>query len=89
MSAKDKINRVSVNIYNDDYKIKGRADIKHIEKVASYVDVMMREFALQNSTLSPRQIAVLTAVNITDELFRLKKHYQELTNLLDGDKQKS
>lgn len=85
MNAKDMINRANVSIYNDDYTIKGAADIKHIEKVASYVDAMMREFALQNPTLSHRQIAVLTAVNIADEMFRLKKQYQELINLLDDN----
>lgn len=86
MNSKENINRANVNIYNDDYTIKGKADIKHIEKIAAYVDAMMREFALQNPSLPHRQIAVLTAVNIADEMFRLKKQYQELINLLDGDK---
>lgn len=86
MNAKDKISRVNVRILNDHYVIKGNAEKNHIEKVASYVDLKMKQLTLKNPYLTPLKIAVLTAVNITDEFFRLQKDYDELIKLLDEDR---
>lgn len=86
MSAKEKTNRVNVKIFNDEYTIKGNAEARYIEKVAAYVDLKMKHFALIDPILSPKKIAVLAAVNITDELFKLQEDYDELIKLLDEDK---
>lgn len=87
MKAKDKINKVSVRIFDDEYVIKGSADIYHIEKVASLVDQKMKQLCQKNPYLSPKKIAVLTALNIADELFRLRDDYDALIKLLDETKQ--
>ncbi|PKM87430.1 MAG: cell division protein ZapA [Firmicutes bacterium HGW-Firmicutes-12] len=79
-------NRVNVRILNEEYTIRGNADIKHIEKVAAYVDSKMRFLTLKCPNLIPSKVAVLTAVNITYELFQLQKDYDELIKLLDEDK---
>ena len=86
MNAKEKINRVNVRILNDHYVIKGNAEKGHIEKVAAYVDLRMKQLTLKNPYLSPLKIAVLAAVNITDEFFRLQHDYDELIKLLDEDR---
>lgn len=86
MGAKEKTNRAGVRIFNDEYTIKGNADPRYIEKVAAYVDLKMKHFALKDPTLSPKKIAVLAAVNITDELFKLQEDYDELIKLLDEDR---
>ena len=87
MNVKDKMNRVNVRILNDHYVVKGNVEKQYIEDVAAYVDLKMKELTLKNPYLSPHKIAVLTAVNITDEYFRLQKDYDELIKLLDEDKQ--
>ncbi len=86
MSTKDKINRVTARIHEDEYVIKGNAERKHIEKVAAYVDLKMTQLTLSNRYLNPKKIAVLAAVNIADELFRLQEDYEALIKLLDEDK---
>ena len=86
MSAKDKITRVSAKIHGDEYIIRGDAEKLHIEKVAQYVDLKMNQLTLSNRYLTPKKIAVLAAVNIADELFRLQEDYEALIKLLDEDK---
>lgn len=86
MAAKEKVNRVSVRIMDEDYVIRGNAGTAHIEKVAAYVDLKMKQLGLKNPCLSPKKTAVLAAVNIADELFRLQEDYDTLIKLLDDNK---
>ena len=61
---------VKVNIFGEDYPIRGDADRRYILQVGRYVDLKMREVAEKLSNKSPLRVAVLAAMNITDELFR-------------------
>jgi cell division protein ZapA len=61
---------VKVNIFGEDYPIKGEADSGYILRVGKYVDLRMREVAERLSNKSPLRVAVLAAMNITDELFK-------------------
>lgn len=88
MSAKERISRAKVQILNDEYIIRGKEEVLHIEEVAQYVDLQMKHIALNDPTLSPKNIAVLAAVNIADDFLKLQRDYDELIYLLD-DNQKS
>lgn len=88
MSAKERINRVKVQILNDEYIIKGNAEAAHIEKVAEYVDLQMKQIVLKDPTLSLKNVAVLAAANIANELFKKQQDYDELIMLLDDSKRK-
>lgn len=81
-----KNSRVNVSILNDDYIIRGDAEKNYIEKVAAYVDSKMRQLTLKCPHLTPHKVAVLTAVNITNELFQLRNDYEALIKILDEDK---
>ena len=59
-----------VNIYGTEYPIRGIADEDYILKVAEYVDVKMREIDQKVAVKSALKVAILAALNITDELFR-------------------
>ena len=59
-----------VNIYGTEYPIRGIADEDYILKVAEYVDVKMRERDQKVAVKSALKVAILAALNITDELFR-------------------
>lgn len=83
MKQKEKTNKLSVTIFGDEYVIKGEADLSHIETVSAYVDKIMKQISQKNPMLSPKQIAVLAAINITDELISLREDYDELIKLLD------
>jgi cell division protein ZapA len=61
---------VKVNIFGEDYPIKGDADAHYIQKVAGYVDLKMKEVAEKLSNKLPLRVAVLAAMNITGELLK-------------------
>lgn len=61
---------VKVNIFGEDYPIRGDADSGYILQVGKYVDLKMKEVAERLSNKSPLRVAVLAAMNITDELFK-------------------
>ena len=59
---------VKVTIFGEEYSIRGYADTEYILRVADYVDKKMREIALRSKNRAPHKIAVLTALNLADEL---------------------
>ncbi|GMA59813.1 cell division protein ZapA [Alicyclobacillus fastidiosus] len=77
------VNRVRVTIHGMDYTLKGTAPTSHLNSVANTVDKMMTEISSTSTYMDERRVAVLTALNLADELERLKQEYQELLSLLD------
>ena len=75
----DQYNILKVNIYGNDYPIKGNTDVEYIRKVAKYVDKKMREVDKNISSESSLKVAILAALNITDELFRERSLKKETT----------
>ena len=63
---------IKVNIYGQDYLLKSTADEGYINKIADYVKSKMEE--IENTGLDANsqqlKIAVLSAMNIADELFQ-------------------
>lgn len=86
--ATEKINSIKVKINGEDYYIKGAVPEEYIERVASYVDEKMVDLSRSHQKLSPARIAVLAALNITDELFKLKQEYDEFLNMLESENPK-
>ena len=71
-------NKVTVKIYGQEYTIMGSKSREHIIKVADYVDQKMKEIsqALNAGPLS--SIAVLSAVNISDDYFSALERFEYL-----------
>ncbi len=78
-------NRLIVDIYGQQYRLSGRASVNHMRMVAGYVDDKMNEISQGNTRLDTAKIAVLAAVNIADEYFRLRQEYEELLKILQDD----
>ena len=80
-----------VNIYGTEYPIRGIADEEYILKVAEYVDAKMREIDQKVAVKSALKVAILAALNITDELFRerldkgesVDRYEKKIDNLLN------
>ena len=68
---------VKVSIYGTEYPVKGDADPAYIEEVADYVDGKMREVARSLTVKSTTKVAVMAALNITDELFNARRDLEE------------
>lgn len=64
------MNTVTVIINGIEYNLRGKEDEKYLSEVAAYVDNKIREISGSNKKLSASSAAVLTAVNIADELFK-------------------
>jgi cell division protein ZapA len=63
-------NRVRVNIYGEEYTVRSDGDEEYIREVSGYVDRKMREIAEKIPNKSPSRVAILAALNITDEFFK-------------------
>ena len=61
---------IHVRIFGTEYRIASEADPEHTREVARYVDLKMREIAKSLSLRSVTQIAVLTVLNLADELLK-------------------
>ncbi len=71
----DTANLVKVSILGQDYTVKAPADATYIKEVAEYVNEKMKE--VQDSIgpdQSSTRIAILAAMNISDELFSIRKN---------------
>jgi cell division protein ZapA len=67
-------NLVQVVIYGKPYSIRGKTDSVYIKDVAGFVDSKMRE--VEDGFRNPQtdtRVAILAAMNISDELFTLRR----------------
>ncbi|MBQ3185448.1 MAG: cell division protein ZapA [Firmicutes bacterium] len=76
-------NRVKVKIYGQEYVIAGEMSREDIIKVAAYVDNKMMEItdAAKAAGAVPSNIAVLSAVNITSEHFKMLEEMEDLKRM--------
>jgi cell division protein ZapA len=63
-------NRVTVHILGEDYSIRGNADAGYIAEVAQLVDSKMRALKSTHRNLTKTRLAVLTAINLADEILQ-------------------
>ncbi|NLH97156.1 MAG: cell division protein ZapA [Clostridiaceae bacterium] len=79
MTAK---NRVELRIAGKDYIVVGTEPEEYIHRVGLYVDKKMTDIMRANNKLSTSLAAVLTAINVVDDLFKSRESEQELKNQL-------
>ena len=75
---------VQVNIFGQIYNIKGMEDDAYIRELAAFLDAKMREVQQGTNTADPHRVAILTALTICDELFRLRDEHQSLGNTAES-----
>ena len=75
---KKKKNKVTVNIYGSNYTMRTAYSEEQVEKIVAYLNEKMQEVGLNQSRLNYRDVAVLAALNIVDELLNVKEDYQQL-----------
>jgi len=64
--------KVTVDIFGNKYTIRGDADPDYIKELAQFVDRKMQEVVQHTPTISSYKVAILAAINIADELYRIK-----------------
>lgn len=75
MSSK---NKVVVKIMGHEYKLVSDDTREYMQKISNYVDDRMNEISEGNKKLSTAMIAVLSALNIADDYFKLQESMAEL-----------
>lgn len=69
-------NRVTVHIMGEEYILKGPSATEDMYRVGRYVDQLMKSLAEKNAQMSKQKIAVLAAINLADELIRIKEEHK-------------
>ena len=68
---------VVVEIYDQVYQLRG-TDPAHIHRLADLVDSKMRAVSAHGATVDSLRVAVLSALNIADELLALRAKFDSL-----------
>lgn len=75
---------VTVEIFGHEYKIKGDADPEYMAEIARYVDGKMKEVAKGAPVGSLAKIGILAALNIAEELFRMREEKIRVVQGIDS-----
>ncbi len=93
----DRSQVIKINIFGQDYAIRAKVEgEEYVRSIADYVDSKMREIDDTMRPSSAMKVAILTALNIADELMAAKRessqeleeyrgHIQEIVEDLDKD----
>ncbi len=73
MSRANPAELVTVEIYGGHYTVRSGLDAEYVKRVARYVDRKMHNAADQTRGGDSVRVAVLAALNIADEHFRLRE----------------
>lgn len=74
---------IKVEIHGRSYIIKGEEEEIYILRLAHYVDKKMREVSQTPAVVSSLNVAVLAALNIADELFKLREEMRAQGSLVE------
>jgi cell division protein ZapA len=69
-------NLIQVEIFGQVYKVRGDEDQGYIEELARFVDSKMRAIADTTRTIDSLKVAILAALNIADEYFKLEREHK-------------
>lgn len=74
--------RIVVEIYGNTYPLK-TDNPKHLAKLAAELDEKMKRMSQTVRSFDDSKIAVLTALQIAEEYYQLKKDYDELVAFIN------
>lgn len=69
---------VIVEIFGTEYTLKSDTNEEHVKQIAQIVDEKMKKLAENSTVKSPSKLAVLTALNIADELYQFRNKYNNI-----------
>ena len=83
MSTEQKIRSVRVQILGEEHVVKGQASTDYITNLAAQVNDRLEEVQKSNPLLPRHRVAILVALNLVNELEKLRAEYEELMALLE------
>ncbi len=74
--------KVSVQIFGELHVIRGKGSEHYIKGLAEDIDTRMQEIASKFPRLAAHQVAILVALNLADELTKLKEEQNTVMHFL-------
>lgn len=68
---------IRIEIYDQEYNVKGSLNAAYLEELARYVDGKMRSIAAKSHNVDSLRVAVLAALNIADEYHQMKSKFEK------------
>jgi cell division protein ZapA len=69
---------VEIKVFGQTFSVKTDVEEAHIQAVAQYVNEKMEEILKKTRSVSTLNVAILTALNIADDLLKEKEHRKAL-----------
>jgi cell division protein ZapA len=80
---------VEVHILGQKYVIKGEVPADYIKQLADFVDERLRDVYASYPNITPLKAAILASLNISDELHRVKKEYNSVSESIKNIENKA
>src|SRR3989304_10510112 len=68
--AKDRERLIEIKVFGQTYTVKTDAEEEHVKEIARYVNEKMDEVLKKTKSVSTLNVAILTALNIADDLLK-------------------
>ncbi len=75
---------IKVKIFGSEYPLRGESE-ELTKKVANYVDQMINSIHTKIPEQPPLTVAVLSALNITEDLFKEREKMKSLAGLVESE----
>jgi len=66
-----------VEIYGQNYTLRGDGDTPYVQDLASYVNAKMNDITQNSAVVDSLKVAILAALNIADEYHQLKREVEK------------
>lgn len=74
---------VKVQIFNETYTfVVPEGTVEHLQELAAMVDKRMREVVAGSRTVDSRKVAILVALNLAEDLYKVKAEHDKLDQRL-------
>ena len=74
---------VEVQILGESYTLKSETSPEYTRRVAEHVDRTAREIREESGVMDQKKVAILTALAVTDQLFRMREGVQTVKGLAE------
>lgn len=74
---------IRIEIYDQEYHVKGSLGPEYLGELARYVDGKMRSIATRSHNVDSLRVAVLAALNIADEYHQMKAKFEATTRQVE------
>ncbi len=75
---------VPIVIMGQTYNVRAEEDSAYLEELARFVDTKMKTIAESTGTRDALKLAILAALNVADEFFKLEREHREAGQDLDA-----